>query len=256
VTILAHPDETERRILARFVERLDVWTPRPGEAYRAYDLMPDGGATLVLRVFDDGAFDANVRGPRTQAHYKVAAALPLVMRVVFRPGGAYPFFGVPAFELADATTPLDALWGRRADTLRDEVLEGHGCGRDVSGVVARHLVARLRERPFEPPGAVAARAAVPLIASGASLDAVARAVGLSHRHLRRAFRATVGFGPKTFARIARFHRARALAAVGHLRWGEVARAAGYFDQSHLIADFRALARVSPATLDRPSRHPC
>jgi hypothetical protein len=59
----------------------------------------------------------------------------------------------------------------------------------VTDVVACHLVTRLRERPFEPPGIVAARATAPFIASGARLDAVGCAVGLS-RHLRRALRAT------------------------------------------------------------------
>jgi AraC-like DNA-binding protein len=69
------------------------------------------------------------------------------------------------------------------------------------------------------------------------------------RHLRRTFQATVGVGPKTYARIARFQRAVALGRSRPGRWSEVARAAGYFDQAHLTADFRELARVAPGALE-------
>jgi AraC-like DNA-binding protein len=243
--------------LARFVERFEVWTPRHGETRRLVDLLPDGGASLVVRVFEGGAYEAGVRGPRTRAHYKVAAALPLMVRVLFRPGGAYPFFGVPMDTLADAMAPLDVLWQGHERAFRDDLLAAHAAKSDVTAVIARHLIARMRTRPFEPVGAIAARAAVGLLARGESLDDVARTVGVSGRHLRRAFRATVGLNPKTYARIARFQRAFELGRRYPGRWADVARAAGYFDQSHLTADFRDLALVSPASrAEHPARRDC
>jgi AraC-like DNA-binding protein len=243
--------------LTRFIDRFEVWTPRGGETRRLVDLLPDGGASLVVRVFEGGAYDAGVRGPRTRAHYKVAAALPLMVRVLFRPGGAYPFFGVPMDALADAMAPLDLLWQGQERAFRDDLLAAHAAKRDVTAVIARHLVARMRTRPFEPVGAIAARAAVGLLAQGESLDNVARTVGVSRRHLRRAFSATVGLNPKTYARIARFQRALAMGQQNPGRWADVARAAGYFDQSHLTADFRDLALVAPASLgEHPPRRDC
>jgi transcriptional regulator GlxA family with amidase domain len=99
-----------------------------------------------------------------------------------------------------------------------------------------------------------------MLAGGArSIDDVASALGLSSRHLRRTFQATVGFGPKTYARIARFQRALALGRAAPGRWSEVAHAAGYFDQAHLSADFRELARVSPGAVGEAVtrvRHEC
>jgi AraC-like DNA-binding protein len=177
--------------------------------------------------------------------------------VLFKPGGAYPFFGLPIDELADTGAPLDLLWGEAAQTFRDDLLLSHAAGGDVSAVIARHLVARMRTRPFEPPGAVAARAAVDLLTRGESVADVARTLGVSGRTLRRTFRATVGLGPKTYARIARFQRALALGSRSEGSWAEVARAAGYFDQSHLIAEFRDLALVAPASADaHPPRRDC
>lgn len=256
VTMLELERTPDASALSRYVEGFDLWTPRAGESHHKVDLLPDGSASLAVRIAGDGACDANVRGPRTRAHYKVAPALPLIVRVVFKPGGAYPFFGVPMDILADAMIPLDRLWGDRSEAMREDLLAAHAHGRSVTAVLSHHLVARMRTRPFEPSSALAARAAVGLLSRGESLDSVADAVGLSERHLRRAFRATVGLGPKTFARIARFQRALALGRRHPGRWADVARRAGYFDQSHLTADFRELALAPPASLDEPPRRGC
>jgi AraC-like DNA-binding protein len=250
------PGSSATPALARFVDRFEVWTPTPSET-RKVDLLPDGGASMLVRVHADGKYDAGVRGPRTRAHYKFAAALPLMVRVLFKPGGAYPFFGVPMDSLTDAIAPLEVLWGDPESMFRDDLLAAHTAGRDVVSVISRHLVTRMRTRPFEPPSVLAARAAVERLARGERLDDVARAVGISHRHLRRAFGATVGLAPKTYSRIARFRRAFSMAENHPCRWGDVARAAGYFDQSHLNAEFRELALLSPTSLrEPPPRRQC
>ena len=77
----------------------------------------------------------------------------------------------------------------------------------------------------------------------ASIDSVASAAGVSRQHLARAFAYHVGVSPKIFARVVRFRRALALA--GGRDWAGLAAELGYFDQSHLIADFREFAGVTP-----------
>jgi hypothetical protein len=46
-----------------------------------------------------------------------------VIGVRFRPGGAFPFLGTPANELADAHVDLEALWGTSAIELREQLCE-------------------------------------------------------------------------------------------------------------------------------------
>jgi AraC-like DNA-binding protein len=78
---------------------------------------------------------------------------------------------------------------------------------------------------------------------------VATALRVSERNLRRVFRDTVGVGPKTFARLERFRRALDAARAQEApRWAVIALDAGYYDQAHLIADFRAIAGVTPQAL--------
>jgi AraC-like DNA-binding protein len=73
---------------------------------------------------------------------------------------------------------------------------------------------------------------------------VAGKLGVTPRHLRRTFAEQIGVGPKEFARMVRLHAAiRAGATFSD--WAQIAAEAGYYDQSHLIADFRDLVGLTP-----------
>jgi len=110
--------------------------------------------------------------------------------------------------------------------LEHELLRRLGGVADPDPVVAAAVRALSRE---EPPSVVA----------------LAGHVGWSRQHLRRMFRAHVGVGPMTFARIARLHR-----AIRRLQQGRAeslagaAAALGYFDEAHMARDFRELAGTS------------
>jgi len=69
-------------------------------------------------------------------------------------------------------------------------------------------------------------------------------LGVTARHLRRAFTENVGIGPKDFARTVRPQRAVRKAATSN-DWGRIAADAGDYDQAHLIADFRELVGLTP-----------
>lgn len=78
------------------------------------------------------------------------------------------------------------------------------------------------------------------------MDRVAEVVELSPRQLRRRFRTEAGIGPKLLARMVRLQ--------GFIRLAEdrprestarLALEAGYYDQAHLIRDFRELAGTTP-----------
>jgi AraC-like DNA-binding protein len=60
--------------------------------------------------------------------------------------------------------------------------------------------------------------------------------------------------------VARIRRLRTvLALAGQQEWAAVAEDAGFFDQAHMISDFRALMGVSPGAYvqgHRPAVTPC
>ncbi|MBB5850266.1 helix-turn-helix domain-containing protein [Amycolatopsis umgeniensis] len=76
-------------------------------------------------------------------------------------------------------------------------------------------------------------------APGAPVSHHAAAVGLSERQLRRRFLVAVGLSPKAYTRVVRLHRAMALARSSSAPdWSEIAVRSGFYDQPHMIAEFR------------------
>lgn len=90
--------------------------------------------------------------------------------------------------------------------------------------------------------------AASLLAAGEPVYAVARRLHVSERHLRTLFTRATGLTPTAFVRIDRVRSV--LAGRGD---------AGYYDQSHLIAEFRRVMGVPPGAYakgHRPALSPC
>ncbi|MDD2770020.1 MAG: AraC family transcriptional regulator, partial [Methylococcus sp.] len=112
--------------------------------------------------------------------------------------------------------------------------------------VENFLLARLRDQPMDE---LARAACLKLAHSGGALPikTLTRNFGLSERTLVRRFQNAIGTTPKKYARILRLRDAVHL----HSKlssWTEIAYAAGYCDQSHLIRDCQDIYGASPETL--------
>jgi AraC-like DNA-binding protein len=70
---------------------------------------------------------------------------------------------------------------------------------------------------------------------------------MSDRQFRRRCLDESGLAPTQLCRVLRFRRACALGRRG-LPWGLIAAEAGYFDQAHLIRDFREFTGVTPMSV--------
>ena len=57
--------------------------------------------------------------------------------------------------------------------------------------------------------------------------------------------------PKMYSRILRFSKAyRLREAFPHLSWVKIAYEAGYYDQMHMIRDFKDFAGVNPSAIEQ------
>jgi len=163
-------------------------------------------------------------------------------------GFAEQVLGVPASALTGQVVALDALWGA-AETRR--LVDGFAQARDTSAAAAILESAVAKRLAF----AQVPRDRTRLVLAAAdrlacaSVNTVAGELGLSERHLRRLFHETIGMGPKSFAKLTRFRRAvRAARETSHAGWASIALAAGYYDQAHLISEFRLIAGATPEAL--------
>ena len=191
-------------------------------------ILPDGCADVV---FDPrGAFvvGAMTRPLRIDAAESVGA-----FGIRFRPGRAAIALQAPLTLLTDARVPL------RDVTKRFPAIDH----RSIENVESA-LRSLLSDAKADPRVDAAVHAIIGSCGR-ASIESVAAAAGVSRQHLARAFAHHVGVSPKTFARVMRFRRAIAIARGGREGWAELAEELGYFDQSHLIADFREFAGETP-----------
>ena len=66
------------------------------------------------------------------------------------------------------------------------------------------------------------------------------------RHLERCFTEWMGIPPKLYARITRLNYVlRLKTRRPDLTWAAISHDAGYFDQTHLVKDFKAMAGEAP-----------
>jgi AraC-like DNA-binding protein len=177
-----------------------------------------------------------------------------IMGVHFKPGGAFPFLGLPAGELADAHVNLETLWGRSAVELRERLC-GAATPAERFRLLEEALLAHLF-RPLEHHYAVpTALDAFGQMDTCATVRDVARHIGLSQRRFIQVFTEEVGLTPKLFSRVRRFQRTIATARqTTALDWARQAADCGYFDQSHLIRDFLMFSGLSPADYLRRQNH--
>ena len=237
--------------LERFVENVRAISPPPGQAF-AVERFPDGRTSLVFRVLDGGhTGDLWVAGPHTRAMFKSKTGVARTVIVRFKPGGSVPLLGVAASELTDRVVPLEDLWGRVASDLCTELL-ATADDADAMGRVLRALALRA-SHVFHTSSGQLARRAVRLLEGGQGrVGNVAARLGVTERHLRRAFIENVGVGPKEFARTVRLQRALAMANTS-CDWARIAADAGYCDQAHLIGDFRQLVGLTPGVFFKRPR---
>lgn len=215
-------------------------------------VLPDGAVRLIFNLADAPAVGETGAPP---VEVVGASAAPVVVRlrgrvegisITLRPGAAAALLGLPAGELADSAVPLDELWGRDAAALRERLAEARD---DAARIALLH--GALRRRLLRGGGAVhagAMHAARLIAASGGRrpLREVATAVGVGERRLQQIFHAHVGLSPRAWARLARLHGClRALRRAQAPAWADVAVDNGFYDQSHLANEFRALCGLTP-----------
>lgn len=212
--------------------------------------LPGPEASIVVRLGGaaPGGLDAYAFGGRANTHRKVIRRGQRTVTARFRLGIPDAVLGAPAAALAGRIVPLEALWGSAgARRLLERISATRGttdAARILDGAIAERL-ALADGRRSTPRLAIEAAERL----ASASVNAVADDLGVSERHLRRVFREAVGVSPKAFAKVRRFQRAlQAARAGGSVSWASIAAAAGYYDQAHLIAEFRAIAGVTPRAL--------
>jgi len=211
-------------------------------------VLPDGAVRLIFNLGESSSPSAVVVG---------ASTVPVLVRLrgrmdgvslTLRPGAVAGLLGLPAGELAGAAVRLDTLWRGEGMALLERLAEAPG---DAARMTLLHAALQHRLGEAERGSATqrAATHAARLIATSGGrrpLREVAAAVGVGERRLQQLFHAQVGLSPRAWGRLARLHGClRGLRGQAAPDWAELALEHGYYDQSHLVNEFRALCGLTP-----------
>ena len=236
----------------------DGYSPGPHSKER---LMPDGSVELVINLKEDEAriYDredlarcerlpgAILAGPHSRFFVIDTAQQDSVIGIHFKPGGAFPFFRLPADELHNLHVSLEDLWGVEARLLRERLLQAPTPERKFQ-VIEDCLMAQAF-KPLERHRAVGfALGLFRNIHTAPAMADVSDQIGISSRRFIQLFSSEVGLTPKLFCRVRRFQQVLQQIHTGaEFDWADVAAGCGYFDQAHFIHDFKEFSGINPTT---------
>jgi len=211
-------------------------------------VLPTGTVQLIIKL-GSGTQPSNaplVCGPRSTCSIIDSKSQSATLGVHFKPGGAYPFLGLPLDELHNTNLSLEALWGRKANELYDRLLEAKS-PTELFEILERLLIARTHSSRCKSHPAVAlALREFHRVPHEATIAEVAELAGLSARHFIQRFREEVGVTPKLHCRIRRFQTAmNFIRQPRQVDWTNLAMSCGYYDQAHFINEFRMFSGLTP-----------
>jgi len=160
-------------------------------------------------------------------------------------------FGVPAPPLVNQIVALDDLWPREAvGRLRDSLT---GASPAEGLLILRDEL--LRRLHLAAPGPSLEASAARLLTArrgSVAIDAMAAHYGISRQRFARRFGDATGMPPKVFARIVRFQRlVYSLLSTDASEWAALATDVGFYDQAHMINEFRGFAGAPPTLFFQP-----
>jgi AraC-like DNA-binding protein len=161
------------------------------------------------------------------------------------PPAAHRLFGLPLRDLAYRQVPLEEVLD---EPFLVERLHDAGSWAARFRLLDSLLARRLRQAAPPSPHVVWAWRRLVGENGDIRVGSLAEELGWSRKRLVARFGEEIGLPPKAVARVLRFERARALAeAAPRPDWARIAVESGYYDQSHLINDFRAFTGRTPGT---------
>ena len=171
-----------------------------------------------------------------------------IFEIIFRPGGFFRLFRIPSSEITNHIVDAADALGSSISSLLDRLGDTDGLPAKAA-VTDAYLLAYLTGRKALPGhDRLSAIPSLLLRQDGeASLRGMASLANMSVRNFERRFIEQVGISPKLFCCVERFNGALSLKLRNpHLDWSAIAHDRGYFDQMHLIKDFKRFAGTSPS----------
>ena len=233
-----------------FIDRYWVLEQDRADVGSVQRVVPDGSVELILNLAEPlesssgGAWKKQppsfLAGQITRPLRLRCAAPARVLGVRFLPHGPSDLLGMPMDEITDSFVPVADLSPALTSDLNRAIEAPTVAGQFAS--VEAALVRRARAKGNDP----LVMEAVRQMRSGlGDMGWLASHLALSRRQFERRFSKRVGLPPKLFFRMQRFQRVFRAIEAETSNWADIAIRCGYYDQAHLIRDFKEFSGEAP-----------
>ncbi len=227
-------------------EVVTPYPPTPFQSLMFYCRDPVAMGRAGNDTFDKQPLAVIVGPQYSRVNVKVYGQIKAI-RVDFQPGGLFRLLGIPMHELFDKGFDALDFFGAEMNRINEKLQEAGELERGKE-VVENFLLDQLTQIR----GILPVDFALRLLMNNnghMTIEKVASLSCLSIKQFERKCQERIGMNPKTYARILRFSKAYRLhEALPEISWTKIAYEAGYFDQMHMIRDFRVFAGANPSVL--------
>ncbi|ALA44666.1 AraC family transcriptional regulator [Paenibacillus peoriae] len=214
-------------------------------------VLPDG-CTDILLEYDpvNKRQELSYCGTFTQPFVSArqAGSEARIFAVRFFPGGAHYFHGMPTHLFTGGNYRLEDLWPESIAVIGERIMEAQNFNERVRIMdeYLNQLLLRRRTSDCDLMKNLLHRIFVS--AGSVGVKELAECEAISERQLNRKFGQWIGISPKKFSEVVRFQSVlHSIQSGGDLDWTELALKHSFFDQAHLIRDFRRFYGDSPLT---------
>ncbi len=188
-----------------------------------------------------------ITGQLHNYHDLVVTGSLSLFAIYFLPHGLSMFLDIPMTELLNYSVPLKALIKDTVNKLEDELLAAATFERKIE-VAESFLVEQIQkhEKKYKYDRIRHVVNQINQSRGVCEIDELAANTFLSRKQFERTFSDFIGTSPKQFLKIVRFQNA--IYEKSHspvLSLTELAHKCGYYDQAHMINDFKMLTGITP-----------
>lgn len=247
--------------LNKFIKNL-IYCDVPEIHHNLDRFLPDGNTELIIDLSDKPQHIYHnetlqeiqvckhtwVSGVRTQPITIPSGKGSRLMIVAFHRGRAFPFYPFAMSELSDNVVEADLVFGKSIHDLRERMLAAPSIDRMFAMVEAflRQQAGKALEEDLAARCIQYALTSLTRKPTSQRLHHLSEEIGYSQKHFIQLFRQQVGVLPKQYLRILRFQKAlQAIENSSSIDWSSLALENGFYDQAHLIHDFKLFSGFTP-----------
>lgn len=191
-----------------------------------------------------------IRGPRTRKLYYIRLKGHFIsFTIKLKPTALYRLTGIPAHTFTNCAIPGKEITPLPLQEITSKLLKARNISTCIK-TIEPYLFFAAEKSKYQTDATEKVAQQLAGRKSELSVAALATENNLCLRQLERTFLKEIGVSPKTLSRMSRFERLlKSRMNDPSTKWSAIAYDFGYYDQMHLIRDFRQFLDISPSAFE-------